>query len=123
MMTMRAPNLIDHLGPAEDRFEFLDPPLDEALLFAGGMIFGVLGQVAMCAGLGDGLDDGRPVDRLQLTQLGIKRVEPCPRQGDLFHRRLQSAQGSIMRTAFAVLACPPGAQVSPDLTAFCKCAP
>jgi hypothetical protein len=55
--------------------KLLDAALDEALLFARGVVFGVLGQVAMLARLGDGADDGRTVHRLQLLQFGIQRVK------------------------------------------------
>ena len=43
----------------------IEPALDKALALAGGMVLGVLGQIAMVARLGDGADDRRPIDRLR----------------------------------------------------------
>src|SRR5690606_40139362 len=47
---------IDDLGIGELRFELADPALDEALLFASGVVLRVLRQIAMAARLRDGLD-------------------------------------------------------------------
>ena len=54
--------------------ELLDPALDEALLLPGGVVLGVLAQVAVGARLGDRLDDARPVlalEPLELERAGV----------------------------------------------------
>jgi hypothetical protein len=45
------------MSVGEFAIDILDAPLDEALLLAGGMVFGVLLEIAVGAGLRDGLDD------------------------------------------------------------------
>src|SRR5690606_28847950 len=60
---------IDHFRMRERPFEFLDAALDEALLLAGGVVFGVLLQVTVRPRFGDRIDDGRTLDRLELLQL------------------------------------------------------
>jgi hypothetical protein len=47
-------------------------PFDEALLVLGRVVLGVLGQVALRARLGDGLDHGVALDRLQPVQLFLE---------------------------------------------------
>ena len=49
--------------------DLLDAPLDEALLLARGVVLGVLAQVAVRPGLGDRLDDPRPILGLEPPQL------------------------------------------------------
>jgi hypothetical protein len=61
--------VIDDLRVAQLALDFLDAPLDEALLLAGGMVLGVLGQVAVGARLGNRRHDARTVDGLQPLQL------------------------------------------------------
>src|SRR5215510_9610404 len=60
---------VDDLGVSHFRFELDDPPLDEALLLAGGVVLGVLGEVAVGSRLGDGLGDGMPVHALEPVEL------------------------------------------------------
>src|SRR5690606_22665840 len=60
---------VDHLRMRQLALELLDAALDEALLLARGVVLGVLFQVAVRTRLGDGIDDGRSLDALQLFQL------------------------------------------------------
>ena len=46
-----------------------DAALDEPLLLARRVVLRVLAQVAVRAGLGDRLDDARPIDGLEPTQV------------------------------------------------------
>jgi transcription elongation factor GreA len=46
--------------------------IDEALAILGGVVFGVFRQVALRPRLRNGIDDRRPVDRLQAVQLGLE---------------------------------------------------
>ena len=62
---------VDDVGAGELVLEFHDPGLDPALALFRRMIFGILRQVAMFAGLGDRLDHGRSLDRLQGLQLAL----------------------------------------------------
>src|SRR5690606_10027461 len=52
---------IDDLGERQQRFQLLDAAFVEALLLLGGMVFGVLRQVAMGARFGDRGNDRRTV--------------------------------------------------------------
>src|SRR5690606_35161527 len=56
---------VDDLRVRQRAFEFEDAALDKGLALAGGVVFGVLGQIALGACLGDGIDDFGPVDGLQ----------------------------------------------------------
>jgi len=60
---------VDHLGAGDLVLQLHHPALYEALAVAGGMVFGVLRQVAVLAGLGDRPDDLRSGDGLQMLQL------------------------------------------------------
>src|ERR1700686_1144253 len=75
----------DNLGVGELVLDILDAALDESLLFARGVILGVLGQVPVPAGLGDRLDDARPALRLQPLELGAQRRGAAPRHGSALH--------------------------------------
>jgi hypothetical protein len=50
------------------------------------MVFGVFGQITVVARLGDGADDGRPVDGLQPLQLLPEPIVAIGRHRDLVHR-------------------------------------
>ncbi len=50
-----------------------DARLGDALLLLGGMIFGILRQIAVGARFGDLLDDARALDGLEILDLSLKR--------------------------------------------------
>ena len=60
---------VDDLGARQLVLELGDAALVQALRLLGRMVFGVLGQVAMRARLGDRLDDAWALDLLALFQL------------------------------------------------------
>ena len=61
------------------------------LRLLGGVIFGVLREVAMRARVGDLLDDARPLHLLAVLQLGFQRGVAGGGHRDLFHRSSGSA--------------------------------
>jgi len=65
---------IDHLRVAELRLELRDAALDEALLLARRVVFGVLREVAVRARLGNHLAHMRPLDGLQALQLRAQQL-------------------------------------------------
>ena len=67
------------------RLDLLDAALDEALLLARGVIFGVLRQIAVAARLGDRLDDARALLGLQPLELGAQRLGAAQRHGRALH--------------------------------------
>src|SRR6185437_15748295 len=81
---------VDHVGARQLVFEFGDAPLVERLLLLGGVIFGVLRQVAVRARVGDLLDDARPLDRLAVLELGLERRIAGRRHWNLVHRLFSS---------------------------------
>src|SRR5690606_9416209 len=80
--TRRDLGRIDHLRVRQRGFELLDAALDETLLLAGGVVFGVLAQVAMRARLGDGVDHRRALDRLQFFKLRTQALRAAHSQGN-----------------------------------------
>ena len=60
---------------ADLALQLIDPPLDEALLLARGVVLGVLAEVAVGPSLRDGLDDGVAVDPLEAVQLVAQALE------------------------------------------------
>src|SRR5207245_9040536 len=60
---------VDQLGGAELRLELGDAGLDERLFLARGVVFGVLGEVAVRARLRDRARDRRALDPLQAVEL------------------------------------------------------
>ena len=60
------PGHVDDLRVRQSMLDVVDAALDEALLLTGGVILGILGQIAVGARLGDRLDDVRPRFALQL---------------------------------------------------------
>src|SRR5690606_21905332 len=60
---------VDHFGERQRRLQLIDAALDETLLLAGGVVLGVLLEVAVRARLGDRLHDARALDRLQPIEL------------------------------------------------------
>src|SRR5690606_6388507 len=83
--TRRDLGRIDHLRVRQRGFELLDAALDETLLLAGGVVFGVLAQVAMRARLGDGVDHRRALDRLQFFKLRTQALRAAHSQGNPIH--------------------------------------
>src|SRR5262245_41997533 len=67
---------IDDLGITDLGLQLADSPFHEALLLAGGMILGILAEIAVGAGLGYRLDDGRSLDPLEAVQLLSEALEP-----------------------------------------------
>src|SRR5581483_1376472 len=70
---------IDDLGGVDLPFQLVDAPLDEALLLAGRVVLRVLREVAVGAGLGDGLDDRRALHALEPVELVAQPLEAGPR--------------------------------------------
>ena len=61
---------VDDDRRAKPRLDRLDPALEERLLLAGGVVLGVLLEVAVLLGGPDPGDDLRPLDQGQLVELG-----------------------------------------------------
>ena len=76
---------VDDLGRGQLAFDFENSPLDEALLVLRGLVFGVLGQVALSACLGDGLDHGMSLDRLQALKLFLEFFGAALGEGNGLH--------------------------------------
>src|SRR3990167_7350705 len=75
---------INHLGQRNQRLKLFDAAFDEALLFAGGMIFGVFRQIAMLTRLGNGADHGGALHPFQYFKFFVQRAEARPRHRTLF---------------------------------------
>ena len=73
-------------------FELGQAPLDEALALARGVVLRVLGQVAVLAGFGQGLDDARPLDRLQTIELRLEPVQAFFGHWEFVHLRNRAFQ-------------------------------
>src|SRR5690606_20493528 len=56
---------IDDLRVRERTFQFLDASFYERLTFTGGIVFGVLGEIALGARFSDGVDHLRAIHRFQ----------------------------------------------------------
>ena len=84
---MRAGELrdVDHLRARQFVLEFGNAPLVQGLRFLGGVIFRVLGQIAMRARFGDRLDDARTLDLLAPLQLLFEGDMAARRHGELVH--------------------------------------
>src|SRR5436305_6847572 len=63
---------VDDLRSGELAFDLADSAFDEALLVLGGLVLGVLREVALGARLRDRLDDGVALDRLQSLRLVLE---------------------------------------------------
>ena len=70
--------------------ELEDAALVHRLGLLGGMILGVLRQVAERARVGDRLDDPRPLDLLAVAQLLLERRQALPRHRYFFHHVVSS---------------------------------
>src|SRR5690348_15067529 len=76
---------INDFGGGQARFQLLDAALDEALLFACGMVLGVLLEVAVRARFGDRGDHLRPLHRFQALQFGAQTIGAGFGHGGSFH--------------------------------------
>ena len=76
---------VDDVGVADYAFQFGQPALDEALAFARRVVFGVLRQVAVLAGFGDGADDGRALVAPQAFQFVLEPAQALRSHRNLFH--------------------------------------
>jgi hypothetical protein len=63
---------VDDLRGGELALHLLDAALDEALAVLGGLVLGVLAQIALGTRLGDGVDHRGPVDGLEAVQLFLE---------------------------------------------------
>jgi hypothetical protein len=77
---------IDHVRAGELVVQFADAAFDEALLLLGGMVFGVLGQVAVRARFSDRRDYVRALNRFEVLELSLKRSMAFCGHGNAFHR-------------------------------------
>ena len=64
--------------------------LGDALLLLGGVIFRVLGEIAMGPGVGDLLDDPRALDGLEMLDLGLECCIALRGHRHLVHLRQSS---------------------------------
>ena len=79
---MRVMPSVDHLGARNDHLEFLDAALDKALLFAGGMVFGVFLKVAMRTRFGNRLNNRWALHGFQFLQLDAEAEAISVKQGE-----------------------------------------
>src|SRR5690606_6763616 len=63
---------IDDVGPGELVLKLGDAAFDEALALLGGVVFRILGKIAMAARFGDRRDHGGAFFGLQSLQLGLE---------------------------------------------------
>ena len=104
MVSPRQLRHVDHVGARELVLELGDGAFVERLLLLGGVILGVLRQVAVGARLRDLLDDARPLDLLAVLEFGLEHG--VTRRG---HRNfvnhfsvLRAARGTQIQTRAAV---------------------
>ena len=71
---MRQGGDVDDVGVAQFVFQLADAAFDEALLFAGGVVFGVFFEVAVCTRLGNGFDNARAFFAFQFFQFGAQSL-------------------------------------------------
>src|ERR1700737_3177876 len=76
---------IDDFRVRQSVLDVVDAPFDEALLLACGVIFGILGQIAVSARFGDRLDDVRSSLALQLLQLLPQPLGAAKSHGSALH--------------------------------------
>ena len=86
---------VDDIGSGEFILKVQKAAFNEALLFARGMVFGVLRQVAVAARLGDGADHRRTIDRFQALDLLLKVVIPVRGHRNLVHQTVSAASSRI----------------------------
>ena len=78
---------IDHHRPAEAVLDLGDLRLDLALALLGGMIFGILGKVAVRARFFDRVDDRRPLDGLEVPNVAVQLLIAFGQHRHLVHGR------------------------------------
>src|SRR5439155_16369848 len=76
---------IDDLGAGDLVLEFGEAAFEKALALATRAVLGVLRNVAVGAGLGDGADDGRTIDRFQPLRLVLQPSIPLDGHRDLIY--------------------------------------
>ena len=76
---------VDHLGAADLVLKLHHAAFDEALAFLRGVIFGVLGEIAMRARFGDHLDDGGPLHGLEIIDLFFQGLVALGGHRNAFH--------------------------------------
>src|SRR6202043_2777521 len=86
---------VDDFGARQLVLELGDAALVERLRFLGGMIFGVLREIAVGARIGDLLDDARTLHLLAVLELGLERRIPVRSHRYLVHRSRTSNRGKI----------------------------
>src|SRR4029453_32158 len=72
--------------PRDEAFQLEDAALVHGLGLLGGVVLGVLRQVAERARVGDRLDDPRPLDLLAVAQLLLERRQALHRHRYFFHQ-------------------------------------
>jgi hypothetical protein len=85
---------VDHVRDGELVLDVRDAAFDEPLALLGGIVLGVLGEVAVRARLGERPAHVRPVDRLQPLQLGLQALRALDRHRYFLHRRSSKETGS-----------------------------
>src|SRR5213079_2535859 len=76
---------VDDLGLGEDGLDLSRAPLDEALPLLGGVVLGVLLEIAVCSGLLDVTDIFRALDLAQALELVLEKLLPAGRHGIASH--------------------------------------
>ena len=94
---------VNDLGGGQLAFDFLDAAFNEALAVLGGLVFGVFAQVALCARLGNGVDDPGTLDGLEFVKFGFELFRAALGNGDGGHvvvlRRIQKETAGRCRRA------------------------
>jgi hypothetical protein len=83
---------IDDLRSCKLAFDLLDAAFDEALLVLRGLVFGVLGQIALRARLGNRLDDRMTIDGLQARKLVAELLEAAPGEWNRRHEVVECSE-------------------------------
>mgnify|MGYP006170206255 CR=1 FL=1 len=82
---------IDDVSTCKLVVELADAALDKALLLLGGVVFRVLGQVAMRTSLGNGRNDAGPLNGLQHLEFSLKGSVAFGGHRYAFHREIPSS--------------------------------
>src|SRR3569833_3412166 len=90
---------VDDLRVGEFRLDFGNAALDEALLLFGGMVFGVLLQIAVRTRLGDRIDDARPRYRFEPLQFFTQALRARCRERYFCHYANTKSNSSSDRTS------------------------
>src|SRR5690606_35930207 len=92
---------VDDLSMAQLRFDLLNAALDKALLLAGCVILGIFLEITMGTSLGNRRDDARPLDLLQLLQLGAQAIGAGHGHGYLVHDLPPACSSCRLRASWA----------------------